>query len=411
MKKSRIYIAIAFLLGTMVFIGCQEERDYPPLVLGNSAAPVVTVANIADSLNETYTYLTVSSTMDGNIYYLALPQGSAAPTATEVIFGETTPVAASVSVEANESYTVKQKNLSSGGSFDIYAVAVNAEEGKPGAVVGPVSITCPDYTYPYVASMSPGIGEEWVAKNITEIVLTMNENVTLVNADMISIVDAFDESDLGIKGAVTVNGPEVTIGITGTFEYLTDVAVLIDSGAFVDAVGLLSPEYYIDDIGDYELAFSIEDFINMENFIGAYQCHELDYAYGGEYFYDVLLYQSDVYGINVINMFDYGVEATIIFEEDSCYIPDQPSGLSASGDPLYFTSEELVPDICTFIPGSYTDDGITIKISCWLYSPALGKLYFASDMEFTKYLTPGEKLSPRGNPERIAKGLKAFRKL
>jgi hypothetical protein len=112
-------------------------------------------------------------------------------------------------------------------------------------------------------------------------------------------------------------------------------------------------------------------------------------------------------------MFDYGVVATLVFDPagDSCFIPDQFSGLSAGGDPLNFTSEVLIPGIMTFVPGTYTDDGVTIKVSCWLYSPALGDLYFASDLEFTKYLTPGVKAVPTGNPARMAKGLKTFRKI
>jgi hypothetical protein len=402
MKKMRIHIISAIFLGALIIAGCQKKKEYPELTLGNSTAPVATLSNVADSLSEYYTYIELSSSMDGDVYYVAVPQGSDAPTADEIVLGQASDIGSSVVVDANVSYMVKLKGLSSGASYDLYAVATNTEEGKPSVVVGPVSITCKDLTAPYVSSMDPNNGATWVPRNISAITLTMNEDVTLVSASKIHIVDAFDESDLGVKGDVAVDGPVVTIQVTGIIPYLTDVAVILDKGAFKDAVDSLSPEYYVDG-GSYALMFSIEDFVNMDNFIGAYQCHEV--YYGGTY--DVLFLQSDVYAVDVINMIDYGVVATLVFEEDSCYFPDQPSGLSAGGIPLNFVTS-LFYGYSVYEPGTYTADGMSIHVNVWLYDPSdpANGVYFYDDLEFTKYITAGEKAVPQGDPSKIAKGFK-----
>ncbi len=409
MKNSKIYITstISLLAMAIVFFACEKKKDYPELTLGNTTAPVLSLAHIEDSLNETYTYLTLSANMEGSIYYVALASGSDAPTAEDLILGNTDPAALEFSAVADSTYSIKLKDLESAGLFDVYAVAVNAEEGKSGGVQGPVTITCPDETPPFVDDMDPAIGDEWVSPGTEAIVLYMSEPVTLINAGGISVVDAFDETDLGIMGEVTVSGSMVTIEITDVFPYAIDVAVLIEAGVFEDAASLASPEYYTDG-GSYALSFSVADAIDMSLFSGAFACHEIDYAYGGEYDYDVLFARSGMYSVDIINMFDYGVIATMVFDPfgDSCYIPDQDSQLSVAEDPLNFTSETLIPDICTYIPGSYEEDGSVVKISCWMYSPALGDLYFASDLEFRKYTSTAIAIPDlTGNEARMNKGL------
>jgi hypothetical protein len=393
MKRSKINIVVALFLGTLIFIGCQEKKDYPPLVLGDSDAPTVTLINVTDSINENYTYLQLSSNMDGSIYYLALPQGSEAPTADAIILGQTDPAAITITAVKDEQYTIKLKGLASGGSYDLYAVSTNAEEGKAGTVAGPVSFTCLDLTAPFVVEMVPANGETWVSNTLQEIVLTMNESVTLADAAKVHVVDAFDESDLGVMGDITVDGSTVSIAITDTLPYLTDVVVILDKGAFTDAVDSLSAEVYTDG-GSFALMFSVQGPINMENFIGAYHCHDIDYAYADEYDYDVMLFQSGDFTVDIYNFanFDIGLVATLEFDPvtHTCGLPDQFSGLSAGGSPLNFTSEELATDVVAFTPGSYTDDGITIKFSMWLYDPAVPEnIYWVDDMELTKYITPG----------------------
>ncbi|MBN2521748.1 MAG: Ig-like domain-containing protein [Bacteroidales bacterium] len=409
MKNSKLYITstIALLAMVIIFFACEKEKDYPPLTLGSSTAPVVTLAHIEDSLNETYTYLSLSTNTDGSIYYVALVAGSDAPSAQEIILGNTVPASSGFTAVSDSAYIVKLKDLASAGIFDVYAVSTNAEEGKNGEVEGPLTITCPDETPPYIVEMDPSNGDDWVSPLISEIVLYMNEPVTLVDAGGISIVDGFDGvTDLGVMGEVTVNGMMVSIEITDTLAYLQEVAILIDAGVFEDAAGLTSQEYSTDG-GSWALTFIVQDAIDMELFSGAYTCYETDYMYGGSYVYDVLFQRSGLYAVDIINMFDYGVVATLVFDGvgDSCYIPDQPSGLSAGGDPLNFTSEDLVPGYCTFVPGSYADDGSNVKVCCWLYSPALGDLYFASDLEFVKYGSSHAIPDLDGNEKRMNKGL------
>ncbi len=409
MKNSKLYITstITLLATAIIFFACEKEKDYPPLTLGSSTAPVLTLAHIEDSLNETYTYLSLSTNMDGNIFYVALVSGSDAPTAQDVILGSTDPAALGFSAIADSTYVIKLKGLASAGIFDLYAVSTNAEEGKNGEVEGPITITCPDYTPPYIVEMDPANGDDWVSPLISEIVLYMNEPVTLVDAGGISIVDGFDGvTDLGVMGDVTVDGMMVSIEITDTLAYNQEVAILIDAGVFEDAAELASPEYTTDG-GSWALTFIVQDAIDMEVFSGAYTCYETDYMYGGSYVYDVLFQRSGLYAVDIINMFDYGVVATLVFDGEAgeCYIPDQPSGLSAGGDPLNFTSEDLVPGYCTFVPGSYADNGSNVKVCCWLYSPALGDLYFASDLEFVKYGSSSAIPDLDGNEKRMSKGL------
>jgi len=228
---------------------------------------------------------------------------------------------------------------------------------------------------------------------------------------MVSVVDAFDESDLGVKGDITVSGPVVTIALTDTLPYITDIAVILDSGAFVDAYGNDSWEYYIGDDG-FELIFTTEDLINMENFVGAYNCYDIDYGYGGEYYYDVMLFQIDVYAVAIYNFwnFDIGLYAILEFDPvaDTCGLPDQFSGLAAGGTiPLNFTSEEMLPGYVTFKPGTYTDDGVTIKFCMFLYDPAIpANVYGIDDMELTKYITPGAMPVLQNDPNRVIRELK-----
>lgn len=384
MKRLNSVFLPILLLAMVIASSCKKETDYPPLELGNSAAPTATLSHVADSLSETYTYVSVGSNMSGSVYYVALPAGSPAPTGSDLVLGNTSPAASGIAAEADASYMV-MLSLESNSSYDVYAVAANSDEGKTGAVVGPVEVTTPDDTPPMVVGMTPGIGEEDVEPDVDEIVLEFNEAVTLVDVAGISVVDGFDESDLGIMGAVSVAGNMVTIEITDDIPYLTDVVVLIEAGTFTDVSGLESPEYTYE--GDfYALYFTIKDILDMSNFLGAYRCYETDYAYSGAYEYDVLMFQADVYALEIVNVFDYGISGILEFDPvaGTCAFPDQPSGLSAGGDPLNLTSEDLIPGIVGYYPGSYNADGSGIYVSCWLYSPAFGDLYFASDFEFVK---------------------------
>lgn len=410
MKKSIIYSAIGVVLGTMIFMGCVEEKKYPDLVLGNSSAPTATLSHVADSLNETYTYITASSNMDGEIFYVVLLGGSDAPTADDIILGNVEALLSGVlQAEASVSYDVKLKDLTPGVDYDVYAVSTNSDEGKASPLVGPVSFSTPDDTPPTLEEMIPANGETWVSVTISEIVLMFDEAVTLVDADMVSIVDAFDESDLGVKGDITVAGSVVAIALTDTLPYITDVAVILDEGAFVDASGNESMEYYAD-VDGYLLTFQTEDIINMENFLGPYACDDIDIAYADEYFYDVFIVQSGPYSVDIFNFANWDITfyATLDFDPvaHTCALPDQFSGLAAGGDPLNFTSEELLEGYVSYTPGSYTDDGVTIKFSMWLYSPAFGDIYWIDDMELTKYVTPGSAPALKNDPNRVLRELK-----
>ncbi len=391
MKKSSIYISIAFLLGAMVFIGCQEERVYPELVLGKSTAPVATLALIADSLNETYTYATLSSTMDGEIYYVVLAQGSAAPTATEIVLAETDPAATSIDVVAGSSYTVKLKNLASAESYDVYAVATNAEEGKPSAVVGPASFSCLDLTAPYIVEMDPANASEKVSAALEAIVLTMSENVTVADASLITLVDAFDETDLGIKGAVTADGSTVTIEITDSIPFLTEVAVLIEAGAFVDAEGLTSPEY-IADATYYLLTFIVEDMIDMSVFNGAYHCEANEVGFGdGIKEYDVIMKgagsSASGYYISIQNINNW--VGSLVYLDidpyvDTCFIADQATGMVYGGteDVYIMSTDEYALAGVDFKPGNFKRDGSEVRVFGEIYM-SLG--YFGMyEFTFTK---------------------------
>ncbi|MEY4157773.1 MAG: hypothetical protein RL743_268, partial [Actinomycetota bacterium] len=98
-----------------------------------------------------------------------------------------------------------------------------------------------DNINPTLASSAPADNATGVAVN-ANIVLAFDEPVTAVTAKNITIYKGADDSVFETIGAtnskVTISGTTVTINPAGTFDSFTDYYVLIDSGAFKDAVNL-----------------------------------------------------------------------------------------------------------------------------------------------------------------------------
>ena len=384
---------LSLLSLAFIVFACDNKDDYPALTLGNSSAPTVSVTHISDSLTETYTYIILSSNMAGDIYYVALPKGDDVPSAVDIIASNTSVAAKYVAVVANTKDTVKLKGLASGGTYELYAVATNGDEGKFGDVSTPITINCPDYTAPTIASMTPSSGSTKVSKSLAEIVLTFTEPVELADASKISVVDASDESDLGLVGDITVSGTEVTISLTGEFDYLTDVAVLLEAGAVKDMAGNLSPEYYQNDAGDaFSLFFTIEDMLDMSLFQGAYHCVANEIGFGdGIKEYDVIMKggkDASGYFIEIQNINNWTasyVYLTVDPTVDTCYFEDQATGrvYSGTGEDIMLRSFDEY-DIASgdFKPGNFKRDGSEVKVFGQIYI-SLGSFGFY-EFTFTK---------------------------
>jgi hypothetical protein len=384
---STIFSFLAVLM--LLMLACNDEENYPALKLDNSTAPSVTLSHLADSITETYTYITVSSTMDGRIYYVSLPAGSIAPTASELILGKTSSVAGNIDDVANKAYMVKLKGLESAAKYDLYAVSVNSEEGKYGEVVGPVSIQCPDNTTPYIKEMSPAIHATKVPKNISQIVLTFNEPVQLKDVSKIAVVDDFDESPLDNIGKISVSGSNVIIPVTGDFENFANIAVLIHSGALVDKDGHGCDDYLTDAENKHVLLFSIVDFIDVDLFDGVYHCVANEVRFGdGPKKYDVIIKAikdgSDFY-FEVQNINDW---TGVLYMDvdpiaDTCYFTEQATGMTYGSEDILISSLDT-NNIASadFKPGNFAHDGSEIKVYGQIYI-SLG--YFGSyEFTFTK---------------------------
>jgi hypothetical protein len=372
---------LSILALPFILYACDNKEEYPALVLDKSAAPAVAVTHIADSLTETYTYITLSSTMEGKIFYVALPEGSDVPAAVDIVLGKTSPASKFIEVKADSVYMVKLKGLASAEKFNLYAVSTNSDEGKYGEVSAPVSIQCPDYTSPFILDMLPKNGSIKIARDLSEIVLTFNEAVELTDISKITVVDAFDESDLGIRGEVTVSGTNVIISLTGEFAYLTDVAVLIEAGAFADMAGNTSGEYYLNDAEDaYVLTFSIGDIIDMDVFSGAYHCVANEIGYGeGISEYDVIVKggsDAEGYFIQIQNINDWSgsvVYLSVDPEVDTCFFEDQSTNriYTSTGEDIMLTGlDEYALSSVNFKPGNFTRDGSQIQVFGEIYVSA-----------------------------------------
>lgn len=371
--KNVISIFTSLAVIVILFSACGEEENYPPLELGSSNAPTISISHLADSLTESYSYLNLSSNMDGMIYYVAVSSGEVAPTAEDIILGKTSPAAQNISVKADNSYLVKLKGLKSAESFDVYGVSVNEEEGKFSSVFGPVTINCPDNTPPSVVEMTPSTGSTKISKGIKEIIIQFSEAINLIDANKISVVNAFDETPLNNIGQITVSGDILIIPITSQLDYLLDIAVIIKEGAVADVKGINCPEYYTISVNGeevFELMFTIEDILDPSVFNGVYHCVANEIGFGnGISEYDVIIKGgkgSEGFYIDIQNIRDWtGTVVTLSVDPnvDTCFFEEQPTGNVYSGEDILIQSNDIY-DLASasFKPGNFSRDGSEIKV-------------------------------------------------
>jgi hypothetical protein len=300
---------------------------------------------------------------------------------------------------------VPVSGLIDGTQYTVYTVFSNAY-GAPGSI-GSTNFTTTDNTYPQLISMVPASGSVGVSVSLGKIVLGFSEAVVLKDASKVRIVDAFDESDLGLKGEISVDGDIVTIPLTGDFDFAVDVAVLIDSGAFADLAGNNCPEYYQNDAEDaYALMFSIEDVIDMTVFTGAYHCVANEIGFGdGIKQYDVIIKGgSDADGFfmqiqNINNWSGTYVYLTVDPVVDTCFFEEQPTGrvYAGNGEDIMLTSEDFYGIASAdFKPGSFSRDGSEIKVFGNIFI-SLGDFGFY-EFTFTKMELPGAQINTNFYP-------------
>jgi hypothetical protein len=390
MKNLSLYILLIGF-GFLLFSSCEKKDDwkskYPEYT--HTVVIVPTFSDITDNS------LTMSMTVDqpGIVYFLIQDASVAAP-----VDSFSFPMLDGVShVEFTEAggEDLNITGLIDGTTYNVYTVFSNAY-GAPGPI-GEATVSTSDTTHPVLVEMSPANGSVNVSTTLSEIVLTFSEAVQLLDASKISVVDAFDESDLGIKGTVTVSGNTAVIPLTGPLAYLTDVAVLIEAGAFADLAGNETGEYYLNEAEDYyALAFTVEDIIDMSVFIGAYHCVANEIGFGnGISEYDVILSgDSDAgeYFIGIQNINDWAgslVFLSIDPEADTCYFVTQPTGMIYPGnseDIMISSFDEYSLAGASFKPGNFNRDGSEVKVFGVIYI-SLGQFGFY-EFTFTK-LTSG----------------------
>ncbi len=393
------------VLPLLLLVACKKEPVYPDLLLGTSEAPVANLLLPANGVHEDFAYIILESNMDGDIHYVVLPQGDTAPLAEEIILGKTQPVAKHIPVKASLPDTIKLMDLTSGASYEVYAVATNDLEGKPGEMVGPLLVACPDNTPPTLVSMNPSTGSTRISVALSQIVLTFSENIQLANAGKVRIIDVFDGTTLPQLGTIVVEGHQATLNLTDSLRYLTDVAVVLDEGAFTDEAGLPQPEYALNATGDdYRLRFQVEDRVTLELFTGAYRCtmHDVYYA-DNDLEYQVVLKgrkEAEHYYIDVLNFYDYnqGV-ATLTLDAIADTLGFE---LQATG--ALFQDEEIEAhtidnyELATpgYFPGSFAADGSVIRIWAELYTASYAVGFY--EITFTRYnaLTAKTQLPPMG---------------
>jgi hypothetical protein len=383
MKNFKIYFFL-ITLGAFLFSSCEKKDDwkskYPEYT--HSIVILPTFSDITDNS------CTMSLTVDqpGIVYFLI--QDAALPAPVDSFSFPLMDGVLSVEFQAAGEENQNISGLIDGTTYKVYTVFSNAY-GAPGPI-GESTISTTDETIPVLVDMSPVNGSIDVSNTLAEIVLTFSENVELQDASKIRIVDAFDESDLGVKGTITVSGNTVVIPITGVIQYLTDVAVLLDAGAVSDLAGNESPEYYLDQSGDnYALIFSIMDIINLSVFSGAYHCVANEVGFGnGIKEYDVILSgisDGGDYYIMVQNINDWTgslVALTVDPEVDTCYFEEQNTGMvypANSEDIVISSYDEYGLTGAGFKPGNFKRDGSEVRVFGVIYF-SLGQFGF---YEFT----------------------------
>jgi hypothetical protein len=333
--------------------------------------------------------MTFSVDQPGIVYYLVQDAAETAPT-DSFSFPLQSGVAY-VEFEEAGSDDVLVEGLTDGTAYNVYTVFSNAY-GAPGPI-GESTVSTSDTTHPVLVDMLPANGSTNVSTTLSQVVLTFSEAVQLKDAAKVKIVDAFDESDLGIKGSITVSDNTVIIPLTGPIAYLIDVAVILEAGAFSDMAGNDTREYYLNEAEDnYALVFTIMDVIDMTVFSGAYHCVANEVGFGnGIIEYDVIMNDgSDASGYyiavqNINNWTGSLVFLTIDPEVDTCYFEEQPTGLIYPGnaeDILINSLDENGLAGASFKPGNFNRDGSEVKVFGVLYI-SLGQFGFF-EFTFTK---------------------------
>jgi len=381
---SNIISLMGLVLAVFIISSCVEEQEwdgsqYP----ANSIAVVPTVSVVDDNTAAA----TVETTEPGIVYMLL--QEAAAPAPTDSFAFPELDDVFMVEFDAAGSSSINIGGLDDGVSYSLYTVFTDSY-GAPGPISA-VSFTTTDETSPGLIDAYPYPGDENIPVDAGVLTLTYNEPVTVANASGVHLVDAFDESDLGLISEVTASGNTVSIVLSGNFDYVLDVAIILDAGAFEDLSGNPSGAYYDDGDGGYILSFTTAPLLDMTQFSGVYHVSANEIGYGdGISEYYVLCdgytvgdgFYIDVAGINGwLGAIGY---ITLDPVADTLAFTEQPVLYSANYDEdIMITSEDFYGLTgAPFVPGTYAADGSSFTTFGNLFI-SLGNFGFY-EMTFTK---------------------------
>ncbi len=412
MKKYILPILYGSVIASFLLLSCEKKEEWGGSQYPEHAHNISVVPTVSDITDFT-AVLTAEVTEPGIVYFLVQEAGLSAPV-DSFSFPDVSGVFSLEFEEEGVPQSANIEGLLEGTSYIVYTVFTNAY-GAPGPFAS-VSFQTSDETAPYLTGMTPAPGDEGVDPNIGQILLQFSEAVSLADADKVHVVDAFDESDLGLTGEIVTDGDIVAILLTGAFDYDIDVAVILDEGAFTDASGNPSPEYYLNAAeDDYLLIFTVTDIINVTVFTGAYHVTANEIGFGdGLKEYDVIskgIADPSGYYIEIQNINNWTggiVYLTIDPEVDTIFFEDQPTGLiyTGTGEDIYITSlDEYAMAGPEFKPGNFKRDGSEMKVFGEIYI-SIGYFGFY-EFTFTK-IDMNEARIPFNPPSFTEKDIKQF---
>ena len=366
-RYSIFSLALASLAIILNFTSCEDEKtwDGPTYTKYLNKSIVTPVVTGVDDASVTFT---VDVPANGMVYYDVLTSDDDAP-ADSMSWPEEATYKTVVKAAGTKTITVS--GLDDWQDYVIYTCYTN-DYGMPSGF-GSASFKTTDVTAPSIIAYLPANGAEGVSSTITSVKMAFSEPVVYDASKKIRLVDAFDGSDLGITGSVSVSGQVIIIGVTGTFDYLTEVAVEMDSGAFLDLAGNRTHDTlgFDADAGAWDYSFTIEPIIDMTVFEGAYHVVANEVGFGnGPKEYDVLIdagsTDTSLFVVGLNGWIGSFVELTLDPNEDTCGFITQPTGMTypGNGEDIMVTSIDAFGlTTAPFVPGSFNRDGS--QITCF----------------------------------------------
>ncbi|MEX2372030.1 MAG: hypothetical protein WD578_13590 [Bacteroidales bacterium] len=233
MNKKYLYQISAFLLGTILMVGCVEWDEFESLDL--DAAPTVTV--VQSAVGDSLIAVDVTSSANGFVSVIILEgTGNVVPSdSVALLKGNVSYLDfASVEVEADVAVTVTfASGIEQDASYEVMAVSANAD----GVVseVAVLAITTADTYAPAFVSASPDFTYDPIIEPGDTIVISFDEPVILGSGAF--SFEGFYSGDVFEVTNATVSGNNVYLPVPVDFAYREYIWLHWETGAVVDAEG------------------------------------------------------------------------------------------------------------------------------------------------------------------------------